>query len=131
MFDLDIFCLILSMGIYNNRGLEYRIQLFGHIPIGSLAGTACLPKFDEKTNTLTFLTREQTDDRLILSNYYLKQKDTYLSKFDAEALPLSKSELDIDLTAEERTHLEIILKLLSSVIQDHGWYDVTTVSTTY
>lgn len=103
------------MGIYANRGLEYRVYIGNE-------------------RFITVLNRNDTDERMTQTPYYKEREDTWFDDSYRSAWA-RKIVDDIDKVTIVLTDRET--ELLRSVLDfhpnhgDHGWYDVNTIDCTY
>lgn len=100
------------MGIYYDRGVHYVVIL-------------------KDGSRVTVLGSRHTDARLERSPYYLDRRSTWFadSRVGLPAYVKLNSE-PISTTAEEEAAIEKALKDHCAVLEDHGWYDVLSTSST-
>lgn len=133
------------MGIYTKRGLEYLV-IFKKKPDLTPENLKLLiaSKFKDSLqqeltyipvlNALSVIGQQKTDDRIIHTKYYKDNKSRWFhnSSYICEHLDF-ESISDFIPTEQETELIKYIesLCILESSIQNHGWYDVNHVSTTY
>ena len=105
------------MGIYANRGLEYRVY------VGN----------GEKF--IRVLSRNDTDERLLDTPYFKERKETLLDdaychqwarKIDVDDI----GKVTLNLTDRESELIKSVLNFHPEHT-DHGWFDVNTIWNTY
>ncbi len=94
------------MGIYNTRGLEYRIELVDTYKI--------------------VIPMRELEDRLVKMSYYLQQKDTWFSILSKQTILNQDQTLDLKFTADEKERIYSELQKYGSDVKHHGIYDVAT-----
>lgn len=117
------------MSVFINRGVEYRIV----IPSFLHMSDELKYKYQMVDNYILFLSVDQTDARLLKSNYYISQKDDWVSFYtisNISHIDPSNPTFDIDLSEFE---IDILMDILCDLRKDglayfHGWYDITFVS---
>lgn len=105
------------MGMYADHGVEYHIIYK-----------------DGRKNIIA--STHATDKRLLQSHYFNVRKHDWLS---ADAMyghgsyskKILDPDFDVELTNEEKCHLDMAIQQNPNTIQEHGWYDVNTISYTY
>lgn len=134
------------MGIYTRRGLEYLVIFKKNPEITpenlKLLITSkfkdTLPQLEltyiQVLNALSIIGQDQTDDRLIHTQYYKENESRWFhnASYTCEHLHV-ESIPDFIPTEQEAELIKYIesLSILASSIQHHGWHDVNHVSTTY
>jgi hypothetical protein len=122
------------MGIYFNRGLEYLIVTdCSHVKqyIVDTYGGSQLSGIG--INGVFIIRQSETDDRLVKTKYYMDRKTEWFnvsSKFCATKISNELLE-DFILSDSEK---DMIAKISRDVVLkdlEHGWYDVTHVTTSY
>jgi hypothetical protein len=107
-----LYSLLVSMGIYAAHGVEYHIVL--------LDGTHKV-----------VLSQDMTDDRLIQSKYFRERKDVWFNDvYKKEWCVLLGHEV-ISMTREEVGLLQQELAKYKGIVDNHGWYNVNAMSSTY
>lgn len=128
------------MGLYPYRGFEYRIYLRPTILTNGawehlqelLKGTNIKYTLSVISNYLTIVDMKQCDERLVQSQYYLSQKDTFFSGIHKEYQAIKMDFPVIELQPTEEALANLTLEKIDSVHIDHyGWYDVSGFDTTY
>ena len=106
------------MGMYANHGVEYHVNY--------------------KSGKVKIIAPiHATDERLIGSMFFEKQKDEWLSGDvmygrGSFMVRITDPEFDIELTDGERTALSKVLgEDTGDEVVEHGWYDVNYIHTTY
>jgi hypothetical protein len=102
------------MGIYSDHGIEYHVVRGGR--------RVCIAS------------TRQTDARLLASDYYARRKDSWFSRHVTWCVKIDETDLDVALTAGERTLLDATLQTSNEKKEEnttHGWYDVQTLTDTY
>jgi hypothetical protein len=64
---------------------------------------------------------KDTDDRLLVSNYYAGEKNVWFSNFEPKSCKLDS--IDIELNGKEKEMLNHILNGLQEQVVEHGWYE--------
>ncbi len=105
------------MGIYFDHGVEYHVRT-------------------RKTDTrpaanLTLVTTAQSDGRLEASRYYAARKDAWFVVKNPRCDRITADDFDVELSSREERTLQQFLDKYGDAVEDHGWYDVVTMSTTY
>ena len=110
-----------------NHGVEYRVQLkpnSDHYDV--------LAKYISKykknaiwSDIIVVANTKQTDNRLLSCKYYNDRKTTWFKDFLPKNCKLTN--IDIDLTEEEKDILNFILHELGDQVIDHGWFEIWTV----
>lgn len=102
------------MGAYANHGVEYHVV--------------------HKEGIRTVIAdMSNTDSRLLKSAYYAKNKDTWFAEVYMKGPYIGKivdPDFDVLLEHSEIAMLNIILDAFHEDIEEHGWYDVTTIGST-
>lgn len=120
------------MGIYFQHGLEYLIIYEYDQYIREYAMSTYKGEVHPILRAVSVIGQRKTDDRLVKTKYYTKNKDRWYTSGNTYRLKLSDEDLDdFAITDAEK---ELISKIssdekLSTV--EHGWYDVHHVSCTY
>lgn len=112
------------MGVFQERGFEYRIYLKG---LSKFKNYNIIRKKDD--SYIVVLGQQQTDERLLKSDYYLNRKDCWFNcKTFAEKVPGNV----IVLTDDEQTLIRNILaEINEDNLKDYGLYDVGSLATSY
>lgn len=77
--------------------------------------------WDEK-GRIVIASTKQTDDRLVISSYYLERQSEWFSTNHVNCEAIDSNEFT--LTAAEQVYLDFILKEFGDAVIRHGWYDV-------
>ena len=101
------------MGLYPAHALEYHLVL-KNVQRIIIAGTRA------------------TDDRLLISQYYLKRKDRWFHENQARCDKINDDEnVDIELNTSEKNNLANLIREHEDCVDHAGWYNVITVYDTY
>ena len=75
---------------------------------------------------------KQCDDRLLQSQYYLSQKDSFFKNIHTQyqAMKIDSPVIELEPTEEVLAHLALE-KIDPAHIDHYGWYDVSGFDTTY
>lgn len=102
------------MGIYYARGVERLMKVNGSM--------------------LTVVSMRETDERLMKSNWYLKQQDTFFGNalFRADKIiPIQDQDIDVEMTEAEKAKEKTMIDLHGTAAPVASWYDVVYMSDTY
>lgn len=130
------------MGIYSARGFAF-LFVFGKSvcpeKLSNLSrliaplGMSVARNFASLANVIECIGQRETDARLVHSEYFLAQKESWFNHSGSEAAKLVEPS-PIELTAEEMRAINCIEKAVATCGIDEfcrGMYDVLEVSTTY
>jgi len=98
------------MGIFSEYGIEYVITLNN----GAIIPVALI---------------KQTNERLLASKYYQSRKEyyaTHCAQWREKAI-----DCDCELSPREKDKLNELLSMYDKNVMEHGWYDVSYISSTY
>ncbi len=103
------------MGIFYDYSIEYLIKL-------------------KNGEYIKVVSSQESEDRLVNSNYYKKNQDSIFNAKKLYNLLLAPKlihihDFDIFLTDKEKNKLGELLKLHEYI--EHGWYEVSSMTTTY
>jgi hypothetical protein len=96
------------MGIYPNHGLEYHLVL-------------------KNDKHIVVLCSQETDDRLVASEYYKSRKESWFQDLSTRCIPIEET-VDIEFIKAEKAKLNMLVNTYGDQIAGHGWYDVMTIS---
>lgn len=119
------------MGIFKNRGIEYRVKL---TDISKLS-KELLDHFTEfykiHKDYIIVIGMKSLDDRLLECNYYTNNKINWLSDYNEHIVKID-SYLNICLNKYENNEIEYVLNKLkqSDIKFEHGFYDVNYIYST-
>jgi hypothetical protein len=120
------------MGIYFQHGIEYLVIYDSDHSTREYATSTYKGEVHPLLRAVSVIGQDKTDDRLVNTKYYTKQKDAWYRSANTHRLKLSEEDLyDFPITDAEKELIENISadEKLSTV--EHGWYDVHHVSCTY
>ena len=81
---------------------------------------------------IPIITQDQTDERLLKTNYFLKREENWYTKKVLNKLNLKTIE-DLNITANEKNYICSILTnpLFEDYLIDGGWFDINYINAEY